>query len=194
MHLLRENLSNPIVKEFCQRLPEFTKLTHLTTNDANLRWPLMDYDEILQFCPNLIYLKIISFFKDRVPPPTSYILSLQPYKNIRTLHLCFPYSKPTAEYIMRKFLNVQSLILESGHCSSFDPRCTLEDYYASIDDMFMKYLSLVQRNEINRMESFCFLEVYLKFISNIHVYFETKQCLRPQLVLQQTKMACMCFD
>ncbi|PHZ09935.1 uncharacterized protein RHIMIDRAFT_240048 [Rhizopus microsporus ATCC 52813] len=83
VYLPPEHPSAPIMKELCQRLPEFSNLTHLTIDKMEIFWSLIDYDEIIQLCPNLTSLSVNSktYYSDvgsRIPT-TLEILSTQPH-------------------------------------------------------------------------------------------------------------------
>ncbi|PHZ09892.1 uncharacterized protein RHIMIDRAFT_240009 [Rhizopus microsporus ATCC 52813] len=58
VYLPPEHPSTPIMKELCQRLPEFSNLTHLIIDKMEAFWSLIDYDEIIQLCPSLLSLNV----------------------------------------------------------------------------------------------------------------------------------------
>ncbi|CEI98199.1 hypothetical protein RMCBS344292_12314 [Rhizopus microsporus] len=159
------------MKEICQRLPEFSNLTHLTIDRMEVFWSLIVYDEMIQLCPNLISLNVnpkafYSLERRRIPT-TLEILSTQPHRNMRTLRVDGISHLATVEYIMHKFPSLQDLELVSYDYPDFD----LEGYFKDIDDRFIEYLNSMQKYEIRGIGSFSLLEAYLKHTPNVHIHF-----------------------
>ncbi|ORE11083.1 hypothetical protein BCV72DRAFT_267653 [Rhizopus microsporus var. microsporus] len=168
-----EHPSTPIMKELCQRLPEFSNLTHLIIDKVEPYWSLIDYDEIIQLCPKLTSLSVnsrttYSEVASRIPT-TLEILSTQPHRNIKTLRMRYTNNLGIVEYIMHKFPNLKNLELLPGIYPHFEYQ--LEDYFDNIGDMFMEYLNSMQTYEINAMGSFSLIEAYVKHTTNVHIHF-----------------------
>ncbi|KAL4207571.1 hypothetical protein AB4K20DRAFT_1917052 [Rhizopus microsporus] len=192
-YLPPEHPSTPIMKELCQRLPEFSNLTHLTVEYTVCPWPLVDYDEIIQLCPSLTSLSVNSRTSlldvESRSLTTLDALSIQPHKNITTLHVRWSSHQGSVEYIIRKFPNLRNLILQFGVYNPCAPGNQLEDYFANVGDRLMEYLSSMQTYEIDGMASFSLFEAYLKHTTNVHICFESMRGMSPMITLQQTRMA-----
>ncbi|CEG69943.1 hypothetical protein RMATCC62417_05928 [Rhizopus microsporus] len=173
VYLPPEHPSTPIMKELCQRLPEFSNLTHLTIDNMKAFWSLIDYGEIIQLCPNLTSLSVNQGtpYEDagsRIPT-TLEILSTQPHRNIKTLRMRWISHLGFVEYIIHKFPNLQNLVLESRRTYGFKNQ--LEDYFDNIGDRFIEYLNSMQTYTINAMGPFSLLEAYIKHTPNARIDF-----------------------
>ncbi|KAL4207565.1 hypothetical protein AB4K20DRAFT_1917018 [Rhizopus microsporus] len=189
-YLPPEHPSTPIMKELCQRLSEFSNLTHLTIDNMKAFWSLIDYDEIIQLCPSLTSLSVNSrsSYEDaesRIPTALE-ILSTQPHRNIKTLRMCYISHLYIVEYIMHKFPNLQNLILRSRNCPSLAYQ--LEDYFDNIGDRFIAYLNSMQTYEIDATGSFSLLEAYLKHTPNAHIRFSIPLTFFVDFYLKQTSI------
>jgi hypothetical protein len=188
INLPPEPPSTPIMKKLCQRLPEFSNLTHLTIDNMEIFWSLIDYDEIIQLCPNLASLSVNS----RTPysdvgsriPTTLEILSTQPHRNTKTLHVYRVSHLGIVEYIMHKFPNLQNLLLAS--CDYPRLEYQLEGYFDNIGDRFIEYLNSMQTYTISATGSFSLLEAYVKHTPNAHIHFYSELARFPTLYLDQT--------
>jgi hypothetical protein len=133
----------------------------LTIDYTVCPWPLVDYDEIIQLYPNLTSLSVNSrtllLDVENISPTTHDILSIQPHKNITSLHVCCSYHIDNVEYITHKFPNLRNLILRFGYYDSFALVNQLEDYFANVGDRLMEYLNSMQTYEIDGMASFSLL-------------------------------------
>ncbi|CEG69937.1 hypothetical protein RMATCC62417_05922 [Rhizopus microsporus] len=188
IYLPPEHPSTPIMKELCQRLPEFSNLTHLTVN-MKIFWSLIDYDEIIQLCPNLTSLNVSSTPYGDVEskiPTTLEILSTQPHRNIKALCMRWISHLGIVEYIMHKFPNLQNLVLESRNFPNIGHQ--LEGYFDNIGDRFIEYLNSVQTYEIDAMGTFSLLEAYLKHTSNAHIGFSNVPTYFVNFYLKQTSI------
>ncbi|CEJ05440.1 hypothetical protein RMCBS344292_19381 [Rhizopus microsporus] len=189
LYLPPEHPSTPIMKEICQRLPEFNNLTHLTVN-MEIFWSLIDYDEIIQLCPNLTSLNVKSKTSYEAAgskiPTTLEILSTQPHRNTKTLRVCWASHLGIVEYIMHKFPNLQNLVLTSVDYPYIE--YGLEDYFNNIGDRFIEYLNSMQTYEIDAMGSFSLLEAYIKHTPNAHIRFSSELDLLINLYLKQTSI------
>ncbi|CEG71219.1 hypothetical protein RMATCC62417_06988 [Rhizopus microsporus] len=185
IYLPPEHPSTPIMKELCQRLPEFSNLTHLIIDKMEAIWSLIDYDEIIQLCPNLTSLSVNSkafYSRERSRIPTTLeILSTQPHKNIKTLGVYWINHIGIAEYIMHKFPSLQNLKLVSNSSFRFD----LEGYFNDIGDRFIEYLNSIQTYEIEGRGPFSLLEAYLKHTPNVCIHFCYLEASKQAIRLQQ---------
>ncbi|KAL4205779.1 hypothetical protein AB4K20DRAFT_1981001 [Rhizopus microsporus] len=189
IYLPPQHPSTPIMKELCQRLPEFSNLIHLTVN-MEIFWSLIDYDEIIQLCPSLTSLSVssMSSYEDTGSkiPTTLEILSTQPHRNIKTLCMRWISHLGIVEYIMHKFPNLQNLVLVSIDYPYFEYQ--LEDYFDNIGDRFIEYLNSMQTYTIDATGSFSLLEAYIKHTPNAHIRFSSELALFVYFYLKKTSI------
>ena len=158
------------------QLPTFSNLTHLTVNEVSSS-VLMDYDDIIQCCPNLTTLS--SHYNKcewHIGIPDNYSVnydmsSIQPHNKVKKLDLTLLFHKDVIRYVIHKFPNVDTLILRICYdiAQFIDWRLDAESYFAENGDELMKYLSRFHDYEFYAPIGSSLIENYLKFTPNADI-------------------------
>ncbi|CAO3692859.1 unnamed protein product [Rhizopus microsporus] len=157
-------------------LSTFSNLTHLTVNDVTSS-VLMDYDDIIQCCPNLTTLSShCSKYDWHISMPDNYsknydMSSIQPHNKVKNLDLTLLFHKDVIRYVIHKFPNVDTLILRICYdiAQFIDWRLDAESYFAENGDELMKYLSRFHDYEFYAPIGSSLIENYLKFTPNADI-------------------------
>ena len=168
------------------QLPTFSNLTHLTVNEVSSS-VLMDYDDIIQCCPNLTTLSShCNKCEWHIGIPDNYSVnydmsSIQPHNRIKELDVTLLFHKDIIRYIMHKFPNLDTLNLRICYDIILydDWIADVESYFAKNGDELMKYLTRLYDYEFYAPIGSSLVENYIRFTPNadilIRVGFPTSE-------------------
>ncbi|CEG81680.1 hypothetical protein RMATCC62417_15848 [Rhizopus microsporus] len=158
------------------QLPTFSNLTHLAVNDVSSS-VLMDYDEIIQCCPNLTSLSsnCVKYDWD-IGLPDNYsknydMSSIQPHNKVKKLDVTLLFHKDTIRYVMHKFPNLDTLSLRICYDITLfgDWIPDVESYFAENGDELMKYLTKFHDYEFYAPIGSSLVENYIRFTPNADI-------------------------
>ncbi|CEI97341.1 hypothetical protein RMCBS344292_11476 [Rhizopus microsporus] len=162
----------PTSPQFTKVLPllsSFISLTHLTVTPTVRRSTLMEFDEAIQQCPNLMCFSVN--FSPDIPIETTVgdtkrydVSSMQPHFKLKKLEVDLCLHQDTFDYIMHKFPNLECcnvyLSVNEGllnHIGSW-----LTKHYEEKLRAFQKYLSNRSCDWFSTFRSFPLIEEYLQ--------------------------------
>ncbi|CEG72913.1 hypothetical protein RMATCC62417_08393 [Rhizopus microsporus] len=158
------------------QLPTFSNLTHLAVNEVSSS-VLMDYDGIIQCCPNLTTLSSNCIRHDwSLGLPDNYsknydMSSIQPHNKVKELDVTLLFHKDVLCYVMHKFPNLDTLTLRICYdIVLFDDWIAdVESYFAENGDELMKYLTRFHDYEFYAPIGSSLVENYIRFTPNADI-------------------------
>ncbi|CEI91675.1 hypothetical protein RMCBS344292_05958 [Rhizopus microsporus] len=140
--------SRPEFKRVLPLLPFFINSTHLTVNSDYSCSTLMDYDEVIQQCPNLMCFTLNcnrnAIDRDYGDFKRYNVFSMQPHLNLKKLVIERDLHQDTTDYIMHKFPNPECcnvrLSVNKDLLDRIEPWRRI--YYEEKLRKFQKYLTL----------------------------------------------------
>ncbi|CEG69151.1 hypothetical protein RMATCC62417_05276 [Rhizopus microsporus] len=158
------------------QLPTFSNLTHLNVNEVSTS-VLMDYDGIIQCCPNLTTLSSNCIRYDwslRLPDNYSKnydMSSIQPHNKVKELDVTLLFHKDVLRYVMHKFPNLDTLSLRICYDIILydDWIADVESYFAENGDELMKYLTRFHDYEFYAPIGSSLVENYIRFTPNADI-------------------------
>ncbi|CEG68982.1 hypothetical protein RMATCC62417_05135 [Rhizopus microsporus] len=159
------------------QLPTFSNLTYLAVYDVCFS-TLMEYDEIIQCCPNLTTLSSHCNKSEwYISIPDNYsknydMSSIQPHNKVKKLDMTLLFHKDVLRYVMHKFPNVNDLALRICYdiVLFFDWIADVESYFAENGDELMKYLTRFHDYEFYAPIGSSLVENYIKFTPNADIF------------------------
>ncbi|PHZ08389.1 uncharacterized protein RHIMIDRAFT_269221 [Rhizopus microsporus ATCC 52813] len=184
----------PEFKRVLPLLPFFINLTHLTVNSDYIGSTLMDYDEVIQQCPNLMCFTLNSNKKiiERAHDYTKYynVLSMRPHLKLKKLVVERDLHQDIIDYIMHKFPNLECCNVHLSvnddllHCV----RPWIRSCYEEKLRRFQEYLSSRRCDWFFTHVSFPLIEEYLQRTTNPIVRISSTEKHSPWLHMQQDNM------
>ncbi|ORE07574.1 hypothetical protein BCV72DRAFT_261978 [Rhizopus microsporus var. microsporus] len=182
------------------QLPTFNNLTHLAVNDVSCS-VLMDYDEIIQCCPNLISLSSHCVKYDwNINIPDNYsenydMSSIQPHNKVKKLDVTLLFHKDVLRYVIHKFPNLDTLTLRICYDIVLftDWTLDLESYFAENGNELMKYLAKFHDYEFYAPIGSSLVENYIRFTPNVDILIRVGY-ITSELTLCKNAMTFKCED
>ncbi|CEI96291.1 hypothetical protein RMCBS344292_10457 [Rhizopus microsporus] len=159
------------------QLPTFSNLTYLAVYDV-CSSTLMEYDEIIQCCPNITTLSShCNKYEWNISIPDNYsknydMSSIQPHNKVKKLDVTLLFHKDVLRYVIHKFPNLDTLVLRICYDIVLfnDWILDVESYFAENGDELMKYLTRFHDYEFYAPIGSSLVENYIRFTPNVDIF------------------------